>query len=224
MKKNKMRYLLIILLIFTVGCGNKLKINTKYDSIKLEVTNVMNAGCYEIDDDTYFTHNIQDKHIYEIDYKNNIEYVKTDHWIGYNLDEGQFISGDLGITYISSNEFTSEVFSTQYQNDLIKLFEYIDNSEKTNIVEKNGETVFTANFGENGNDVFEIIKKFGTINSNDKMKSLNVSVTVVDKNIINIVFNVVSTNDTSLIDNCYKVEWNLSDFNKVDIEIPTDMK
>lgn len=224
MKINEIRYLLIILLIFTVGCGNNLKINTKYDSIKLEVTNVMNAGCYEVDDDTYFTHNIQDKHVYEIDYKNNIEYIKTDHWIGYNLDNKQFISGDLGMTYTSSNELAGEVFSIQYQNDLIKLLEYIDNSEKTNIVEEDNETIFTANFGENNNEVFEMLKKFGTINSDDKLKTLNVLVTIVDKDIVNIVFNVVSTNDTLLIDNCYKVEWNLSEFNKVDIDIPNDMK
>ena len=219
---KKIVYTLVLVFILT-GCKKNLNIRTEYDSVKLEIVNIMNAGCHDIDKETYFTHNIHDKHTYNFDYINDLEYIITDHWLVYNLSNDQYISGDLGVSYSPSNGAIDNFFEKNYRDDLIRIIKYIDDGKKTEMESKNDLVSFEVNFN-NEKEIFEIVKKFGTINIGEELNDLKAYVTLEKNNITKIVFNIKSKNEDNSTLNCYTVEWNLSNFEQVNIQIPEIIK
>lgn len=222
MRKNNFKRIFsaILIMFVLVGCKNNIEVNTKYNNLKLDVTNIINVGCHEVDNNAYYTHNINDRHTYILDYRNSLEHIRTEHWIGYNIDNNQYVSGDLGQTY----DIKDNIFELNYRDYLTQVLKYIETSDKSNISSKDDLTVFTVDFGFNEGNVFEIVKKFGAANVSDKLKSLETVVTLKDKNVVKIVFDITSRTEGGTLDSCYSIEWRLSEFNKIDVKIPSILK
>lgn len=215
---------MLISIFFLVGCSDEISIQTDYDSIKLEITNTMNAGCAGDIEETYFTHNIQDKHTYIFDYKKNLEYIKTDHWVGYNTISEQYVSSDLGVTFFNSKDLSTKIFESDYRNDLNKLFTYIADGKAINLDSDGNYKIFSVDFEDDNFKVFEIIKKFGTVNSSDELKSITTTVTVKGDDITKILFEVSSVSHDGMLNNCYNIEWTFSDFNSISVNLPTEIQ
>ena len=160
MRKNNIKKIFsaILIMFVLVGCKNNIKMNTEYNSLKLDVINIVNVGCYEVDNNAYYTHNINDRHTFILDYKNRLEHVRTEHWMGYNIDNNQYVSGDLGQSY----DIKNDIFELNYREYLTQVLKYIETSDKKDISNKDGLTIFTVDFGINKENVFEIVKFFST--------------------------------------------------------------
>ena len=214
--KKVNKFLLILLLIMITGCNNP-NITTDYDSIQLEITNNLSPGCGNTGL-TYYSHNINDKYIYKLDIEDNIEYITNEHWVGYNTKVKQYISSDYGKTFLASAEIYEDVFEKNYSDSLLKLLKIIADSSKEDLGNSKYEVII-----DNENELFELLKIFGTINSKEKIESIETIVILDKDNISNIIFNIKSYNEENKMNNCYEVDWTLSNYNSTNVILPKEL-
>ena len=211
---KKILFLLILVFALT-GCVGEAKINTEYDSIKLEVIGTMSAGCNS-SEDTYLSHHYKDNHVYELDYKNNIDYYQHDNFVVYNDKTAQYVSVDRGKTF---NEGDLREFEPNYRLFLDEMLGYIVSNKKEKIEEKDGYTTYNVNIHEKER-AFEIIKKFGIVNNDAIINEINTLVTIDKKgNVVEIKFELKTTSSSEIkIQSCYDVYWNFSKYNEISLE------
>lgn len=221
-KQNLLKLSVLLLILLLTGCNNT-KIQTKYDNYKLHVQGQINGGCYQIEKDNSWSDVYE--YDYLLDHKNKVEEAKNSIWVGYSKEDKQYISSDSGKTFSLVENTMYAKFNNNYREKVTKMLELINSSKKKNFKEKNKQKTFKVNFKDNTDLVFELITEFGVVGKFEEIDKLETVVTVdKNNNVSKIDFDIVcKPAEKGVAKNCYRLTWNLSNYNEVTINLPEDL-